>query len=301
MNFYFRPACLGVFLTAVCAAQSIPRAEVDQRIEHQVRSYAGAKATATITLGERKQSEFSGFDVLPVTIEQDGTKKTFEFQVSKDGRRLLYINSFDLSEDPYLRAMKSIDLNGRPARGASDPKVTIVVYDDFQCPFCAKFYLTLFNEVMNNYRDNVRVVFKDFPLADAHPWATHAAVDANCLAAQSNDAYWSFADFVHTHQQHLNEDHRSGGTPNKVFLDLDDLAKQVIAGKKLDDATLTHCIATQKTDQIDASIAEGTKLGVSATPGIFVNGEQLEGALTTAEIKAAIEQALARSSMERQK
>jgi protein-disulfide isomerase len=298
MNSYLRAMYLGVVLAAVCAAQTIPRSEVDQRIEHQVRSYAGAKATAKITLGERKQSEFAGFEVLPVTIEQDGTKKTFEFQVSKDGSRLLYINSFDLSEDPYARAMKSIDLKGRPARGASDPKVTIVVYDDFQCPFCAKFYVTLFNEVMNNYRDNVRVVFKDFPLADAHPWATHAAIDGNCLAAQSNDAYWSFADFVHTHQQHLNEDHKLGEAPDKAFLDLDDLAKQVATSKKLDDTTIAQCIAAQKTDQIDSSIAEGTKLGVSATPGIFVNGEQLEGALTTTEIKAAIEQALARSQKE---
>jgi protein-disulfide isomerase len=291
MNIFTRASVLSLMLAASCVAQTLSRQEVDKRIEHQVRSYAGAKATARITLGDRKPSDLAGYDLLPVTIDQDGTTKTFGFHISKDGKTLLYVNRFDLSEDPWKRAMHGIDLTGRPARGAADAKVTIVVYDDFQCPFCAKFYIALFNEVMNHYRDSVRVVFKDFPLADVHPWATHAAVDANCLAAKSTDAYWAFADHIHTHQQRFNEAYKT--SPNDAFAALDQLAIQQSARSQLDSAALSQCIAQQKTDAISASVAEGTRLGVSATPGIFVNGEQLEGALTADEIRATIEQALA--------
>src|SRR5207237_5513847 len=83
--------------------------------------------------------------------------------------------------------------------------VTVVMYDDFQCPFCAEQYIALMNEVMNSYRGRVKVLLKDFPLTESHPWAMDAAIAADCLAACSSDAYWAFADYVHTHQQAMTD------------------------------------------------------------------------------------------------
>ena len=60
---------------------------------------------------------------------------------------------------------------------------------------------TLFPQILNEYGDRVTFVYKDYPLTEIHPWAVHAAVDASCLAAQNNDAYWDFADYIHANKQ----------------------------------------------------------------------------------------------------
>jgi protein-disulfide isomerase len=59
----------------------------------------------------------------------------------------------------------------------------------------------MFPELLKEYGDRVAFIYKDFPLVEIHPWAVHAAVDANCLAALNNAAYWDFADYIHSNQQ----------------------------------------------------------------------------------------------------
>ena len=60
---------------------------------------------------------------------------------------------------------------------------------------------TLFPATLEHYGDKVRFIYKDFPLVEIHPWAMHAAVDANCLAAESGPVYWAYVDYVHSHGQ----------------------------------------------------------------------------------------------------
>src|SRR5262249_30092036 len=156
----------------------------------------------------------------PVDIEANGAKKTFNFLVAKDGSKLLYVREFDLNEDPYAKVMSKIDVRDRPIRGAQDAKVTIVMYDDYQCPFCARFYVTVMNEVMTKYRERARVIIKDFPLTETHPWALRAAVDSTCVAENSPTAYWQFSDYIHTHQQEFNGTLKTGEL-DKTFSALD--------------------------------------------------------------------------------
>ena len=66
--------------------------------------------------------------------------------------------------------MKKIDLAGRPVRGNPDAKVTIVNYDDFECPFCSRMHSTLMSEILPQYGDKIKIVYKDYPLS-MHPWA----------------------------------------------------------------------------------------------------------------------------------
>ena len=70
----------------------------------------------------------------------------------------------------------------------------------------AGMHQTLFPEMLKEYGDRIAFVYKDFPLAEIHPWAIHAAVDANCLATQNNDAYWDFADYIHANQSDVNSE-----------------------------------------------------------------------------------------------
>jgi protein-disulfide isomerase len=81
------------------------------------------------------------------------------------------------------------------ARGPADAKVTIVEYSDFECSFCVRAYQTMERQVLQEYGDKVRFVFKHFP-HDFHPWALPAAIALECVAEQNQDAaYWQLYRF----------------------------------------------------------------------------------------------------------
>lgn len=290
MAFIIRFVSLFLVVTpmAAQAVGSSGNSELNRRIERHVRAYAEAPPGSQVTLGNRAPSDFTGYDNLPVTIEQQGIKKTFSFLLSRDGKKLLYMKEFDLSEDPYAKVMSKIDLSGRPIRGAENAAVTMVVYDDYQCPFCARMYVNLMNEVVNHYRDRVRVVVKDFPILDAHPWAMRAAIDSQCLAQQSAAAYWDFSDYIHTHQQDVSKPKEHADAPSV----LDALAAETGQKRGVNAAALQACLARQDKASVETSMMEGKSLGVSATPTMFVNGEEVEGVLSTENLRLIIERAL---------
>lgn len=290
--------CLG------CAAQN-PISEINQRIARQVRSSAQLSPGAEIKVGERKSSDFGGWEEVQVTVKDQGAEKVYTFLLAKDGNTLVHYNKFDLSTDPNARIMAKIDISGRPVRGPKDAKVTMVVYDDYQCPYCARMYATLFSEALRGYRNAVKIVYKDYPLYEIHPWAIRAAVNANCLAGQSGDAYWDFNDYVHGHQQELSAQEGRPAAPKKADkgakegpparrkdAGLDQVALDIGAQRKLDLAKLEACMAQRNTDAIRASMTEAQGLGVSATPTLFINGERLEGAVSAEELRAVLDRAL---------
>jgi protein-disulfide isomerase len=287
-------------LIAVSAAQSPLSPDAQHTAEHHIRQYVELPPDAKVTFGAlRPSSEMPGYRVLPVTIADQGKTRSFDFLISADGKQMLYLSHFDLSADPYKEVMAKIDLRGRPARGAAPgAPVTVVVFDDLQCPFCAKIYATLFNLVMADYRDRVRVVFKDFPVSEqTHPWSVHAAEDANCLLAQKEVGYWVFADYVHTHLQEMNDKYAAAKTQNDApFGPLDTLALSVAKKVKIDPEPLRACIAKQDRKAIDASLAEGYALGAGATPTIYINGERMEGAYSTEQLRAVLERALSEAA-----
>lgn len=184
--------------------------------------------------------------------------------------------------------MKKIDLKGRPVRGDPNAKVVAVSYDDFQCPFCAHVYQTLFPQLLMEYGDRVAFIYKDFPLSEIHSWATHAALNGNCLAVQSGDAYWDFADFVHNNQPAVN----SHKDPDSQFGMLDHIAMSEAAKFALDAAKLQSCVKAQNENAVKESVKEGESLGVSGTPVMFVNGEMIDGAQPASAFRAALDRAL---------
>ena len=257
----------------------------------------------TVTLGTTKPSEFSGYDTLPVTFEGPGEKTTYEFLLSKDGKKLLRLTDVDITPEAYTKTltenaikrhqqaelMKRINVAGRPWRGAAAPKVTIVVYDDLQCPYCAVLYRALFSDNLKEYGDRVRIIFKDFPLFEIHPWAKRAAIDSNCLAEQSNDAYWDFSDYVHANQKEISGPNRD---VNTSLARLDSVALDTGKKHNLEESILRSCLKTQPDMQLNASVKEADSLDVSSTPTLFINGEKVSGALTESELRAEIRAAL---------
>jgi protein-disulfide isomerase len=275
--------CLG------CVAQSAPP-DIAHKIEHQVRSHYEVPAHVSITVGPITPSnDWPGYDAVSVTFEGGGSKKQeLKFLLSRDRNTLLRLTKFDLTKDPFAELMSKIDVAGRPSRGAKSAKVVVVNFDDFECPFCSRMHETLFPTILKEYGDRVTFIYKDYPLAEIHPWAIHAAVDANCLAVQNPDAYWDFADYIHANKREVDAEK----IPTARLDAIDKIATQQGQKHNLDPAKLQACIKAQKEDAVRASMKEGDDLGVSATPTLFINGQKIDGAVPISEIRAALDSAL---------
>ncbi len=280
---------LFIGLAAGCKAQnpppSAPDPGLDRRVEILVRSEFDMPADATLTLGARKPSSFAGYETLPVVITHDGVSQEVDYLISNDNTKLVHMDSMDLTKDPA----SSIPVMGRPIRGNPNAKVTIVNFDDLECPYCGRMHQQLFPATVDRYKDLVRFVYKDFPLTSIHPWAMRAAVDANCLAAQNNSVYWDYVDYVHSHGQEVNGD---DSNPAKRAAALDRIARQEATVGKLDPTALDACIAKQDETQIKASMQLAESMGIEGTPAIFVNGEKINGAVPTDQLWIVIDRAL---------
>jgi protein-disulfide isomerase len=286
----FRRALVAALLLCLgCAAQS-SAPELNQRIERQVRATFQLPATVNIKVLNRKPSpDFPGYDTLTVELSQGDKKKNIDFLISKDNQTMARVTKMDLSKDPYAEIMNKINTAGRPVLGNPGAKVTIVNYDDFQCPFCSRMHELLMSDIAKTYGDRVRIIYKDYPLSEIHPWAIHAAVDANCLAAQSPDAYWDFANYAHSNQKEITGSDRSLADEAKL---LDNGATLIAQKRNLQMVPLQSCMKAQNDTAVKASLDEGNDIGVSATPTMFVNGEKVDGLLSPDALHAVIDRAL---------
>ena len=272
--------CLG------CSAQS-PPSDIVRVVERHVRVQYSLPPDVKVIVGPLRSSEFANYDALTVTFASPRKKQDFEFLLSHDHKTLVRVTKLDLTSDPYAEIMKKIDVSGRPTRGNKDAKVTVVNYDDFECPFCSRMHETLFPGLFKEYGDRVLFIYKDYPLEEIHPWAVHAAVNANCLGAQSGDAYWDYADTLHGNQDAIKAKGRDGWNA-----ELDRLASAQGQRHNLDVPKLQACVKAQDEKAVRASMREGDTAGVDATPTMFVNGQKLDGAMPAEAVRLALDQAL---------
>lgn len=275
---------------AGCKAQNSSLSpEIVHRIQTEIRSRYSVPPQIDISLGDPKPGEFAGYDSMPVTFSGGTHKVTHEFLISKDRKTLAHLEKIDISQD----LMSKIDVKGRPVRGNPNAKITIVNYDDFECPFCSRMHATFFPAFLKDYGDKVKIIYKDYPLVEIHPWAMHAAVDANCLAAQSSDAYWDFADYVHGNQNEITASGRSDPKWSGAFAKLDAIAEERVSKYKLDQPKVDACIKQQDQTAVRASMAEGDNMGVDSTPTMFIDGEKMSGVVTEDELRAILNRDLA--------
>jgi protein-disulfide isomerase len=276
-------------LTIGCKALTTPTSASDpavsRRIELQVRSEFELPGDVVVTVGARKPSQFTGYQTQPVTLSHGAKTQEVDYLISDDGTKLVHLTTMDLTKSPA----DAIDIVGRPIRGNPAAKVTIINFDDLECPYCARMHQELFPATMTHYGDKVRFIYKDDPLSELHPWAMHASVDANCLAAQSGSVYWTYVDYLHGHGDEITGEDRN---LQKSFAALDRIARQEATVGKLDESRLNACIAKQDETQVRASAKEAENLGLEGTPELYVNGERVNGAVPENELWPAIDRAL---------
>jgi protein-disulfide isomerase len=260
--------------------------ELTRRVEVLIRSKSSVPPNYQIEVGPRTKSDVPGFDAIGVTFSsEEHTSKPMTFLLSNDGKTLAQFTKFDISQDPK----QMVSGEGRPARGGSaNAPVLIVGFDDLECPYCAKMHEQLFPALTQRYKDQVRIVYKDFPLGQ-HPWAMHAAINVDCLAAQSGTGYWNLVDYIHAHAAEIAGTDRSVAKANEA---LDSLTKAEGKRQKVNEGALAACIAKQDETAVRASMKLGEELGVDSTPALFINGERVVGAVPMKYVFKAIDNAL---------
>jgi protein-disulfide isomerase len=148
-------------------------------------------------------------------------------------------------------------------QGAATAAVTLVEYGDYQCPYCGAAY-PLVKELQRQFADDLRFVFRNFPLTQAHPLAQMAAELAEAAAAQ--DKFWPMHDWIYQNQEQWS----AGGA--------DELLNGIVA-VGLDAAALERALKQpQIAQRIKADFRGGVRSGVNGTPGFFLNGRLHLGA-----------------------
>jgi protein-disulfide isomerase len=278
-----------VFLGLVKGQSTAPSVspELAYRIESVLRSKVEFPPASSISFGARSAGEVPGYDriVAHFSSSLSPEKGDISLLVSKDGTRVAQFNTYDISSDPKSK----FRAGDRPARGGPPTApVVIVGYDDLECPYCGQLHAELFPALTNRYGDQVRVVYRSFP-SEGHPWAMYAAVDTDCLGAESAPAYWAAVDQIHAHTAEY------GGTEHslaKAQQELDATVTDEGHVFHVDETALTACIKKQDTTQQNACVRSGVELGVIKTPTLFINGAKIDGAVPITFVFEMVDNAL---------
>jgi len=260
--------------------------ELAWKVEALLRSKLELPKMATVQIGPRTASEIPGYDLISVNYSVPGeSSHPIPFLLSRDGSTLVQFNKFDISADPR----RMVTTGDRPVLGGDErAPVSIVVFDDLECPFCARLHATLLPAVLDRYKDLVSVVYMDMPSA-GHPWALRAAVDTACLAKQSPEGFWEAVETIHLRAGGLGGSERSLAAANES---LDTIVKEEGQKKRVHSARMNECVAKQDRAEVEASIRQADTLHVDETPTLFVNGARIEGAVPKEFLFRMIDSAL---------
>lgn len=160
-----------------------------------------------------------------------------------------------------------------PVLGNPDAPITIVEFSDYECPYCRRYHEDTFGEILVNYGDVVRYVFKDLPLSSIHANAAPAANAAHC--AQEQDAFWEFHGLLFSNQLGLNQEAYLAYAQS-ISLDINSFEECLSENRYLDIVNQDMTILTK----INAPLS---------TPTFFVNGQYLAGAQPFSEFARLIE------------
>ena len=203
--------------------------------------------------------------------------------LTPDGQYLLP-KLYDLRVDPLAEEraetdamMKTLEADDPPAQGMANAPVTIVEFLDFQCPYCKRMADVLEKDLTADERKSIRIVFRNFPLP-MHPWAKDAAEIAGCAALQSNDAFWKVHDYLFQNQATI--------TASNVR---DNATAFALTNAGVDKEKFQTCLDRKMAvGGVTADTDLGSKIGVHATPTLFINGTKYEGMKDAASLRAII-------------
>lgn len=240
-------------------------------------------------LKEVKTAPVTDADMQKVYDEHAREIKRPLADVAAELRKVMEQDRADTARSEYLASLRTkydahvlvepvrvaVDATG-PSTGPADAKVTIVMFSDFQCPFCLKVMPSV-REVMARYPTSVRLVYRHLPLTGLHPNAYSAAEAAVCADRQQQ--FWPFLDALFEHQKQLGAELYTA------------TARQL----HLDDAAFSACLKSgEAKPTIDADVTAADEIGITGTPALLINGRLLAGYAPASAITKIIDDELAR-------
>ncbi len=247
------------------AASAAP-SQTQKDIEAYLRDLYAFGPDVKLIVGPLKESPVAGLLETNIDVTIGENKQAVKFYITKDGKFLFRGELSDLTKDPLADNLAQIRMTDAPAIGDPKAPVTIVEYSDFECPVCRNLHDAL-RGILPNYPGKLRVIFKDFPLEQLHPWARTAAIAGRCAYQQKPDAFWKMYDLIYDNQEIISAEN--------AWTKMTDYAAQ--AG--LDVSAFKSCMASPEASAaVNASHANGEKLEVNSTPTVFVNGRRMVGA-----------------------
>jgi len=174
---------------------------------------------------------------------------------------IFFLNTFNKTSEPdTLKTNEKISISTPqvnftdPVAGKKDASNTIVVYGDFQCPY-SKEATGIFAELIKNYPEKIKLIWKDFPNTAIHPMAMLASGAAHCAKEQGK--FWEYHDYLFENQEKI--------SPSFLSALADEL--------KLDKTEFSDCLQTEKTKpKVQSNLDEARALRLDGTPTIFING-----------------------------
>ena len=248
---------------ALTTPSSTDQAQILKTTEAFVRNLFAWGPNFKLKVGPLTPSTASDFYLVPIEVTVNERTDNGEVYVSKDGKTLFRGEMFDMATDPYADDRAKMHIEGNPEKGPADARITLVEFGDFECPNCRQLepvLATLFD------RYKFRLIFKDFPLEQVHPWAKTAAIGGRCAFAQSPDAFWKLHDAIYGNQESI--------TPANVWDKLNNFAAQ--SGLNAD--AFKACLSSPEAEKaVEANQQDGVALNVTGTPTVFVNGRPVAG------------------------
>lgn len=179
------------------------------------------------------------------------------------------------TETPQQITRYDIPIDGEPALGPQDAPITLVAFSDFECPYCANWYLTTWPQIQAAYGDQVKLVYRDFPLP-SHTNSQSAAEAANCAFEQ--DKYWEYQELIFSAPVALGDE---------AYLSF---AQQL----GMDEEAFKTCYESGRyADEVTDDRDWAVELGVNSTPTFFLNGIALVGGQSFETFQQVIEMELA--------
>jgi protein-disulfide isomerase len=252
--------------TATVASATAAPSPTQKSIEAYLRHLYAFGPDVLLVVGPPKETPVEGLLETTIDLTIGDNKEVVKFYVSKDGKFLFRGELSDMTKDPLAESRAKIQMKDAPSLGDPKAAVTLVEYSDFECPVCRSLHDAL-RSLLPNYAGKVRVVFKDFPIEQLHPWARTAAIAGRCAYQQDPQAFWKIYDLIYDNQEII--------SAANAWTKMMDYASQ----SGLDADAFKTCMASPEAGAaINASRANGQELEVNSTPTVFVNGRRLVGA-----------------------
>lgn len=222
-----------------------------------------APADTNLHLAGVHPSPFANWDVW--TIRPTGTDIARNLLSLHASGQVLVGPFLPISNNAKIVIQHSVNTSRGPHEGTGTAPITIVEYSDLQCPACGDMH-ALLTLLLAEFPSQIVVLSREFPLTGAHSWALEAAREAQCVFQQDPSKYWSFRAAVFRSQVAVSA---------APALQL----RHISAALGLSENLLAACTTSKASlDAVEADVLEGSALGVTTTPTMFMNGEEFIGA-----------------------